>query len=164
MPFRRNFNCCCRNHPRPVFCCANLSCTQNEVVNPVLQGSFGFFNNTATGLIENGKMLPLSFVQGQGFGISSTNGGAILLSAGSYEISYFAQGAVPSNGRLAVELQLNGVAVVGSQIFVEQTAGEVVTVSQTITMALTDNTILQLVNISGQAANFLLTSVFVRRL
>lgn len=164
MPFRRRVNCCCQNHPRPVFGCATLNCTQNEVVNPVLQGSFGFFNNTATGLIENGQILPLSFVQGQGFGISSTNGGAILLSAGNYEISYFGQGTVPSNGRLAVELQLNSAAVTGSQIFVEQTAGDVVTLSQTITTALTDNTILQLVNISGQAATFSLASVFVRRL
>ena len=164
MPFRRSCNCCCQNHPSPITCCSCQSCTENQVVNPALQGSFGFFNNVDIGSVANNGTLPVNLVQSQGSGISSNGSGAISLSAGNYEVSYFAQGTVPVTGRLSVGLELNGVLIEGSQITSEQEVGSVETLSQTVLISVTDNSTLELVNLSGQNTTFSTASVFVRRL
>ena len=163
MLFRNRRNCCL-NHPFPIWCpCARRSCT-NEVVNPVLSESFGFFNNTLTGTIVQEDNLPLNPIQIGGGGINSNGAGSIILSAGTYQISYFASGTVPVSETLSIKLRLNAVDVPGSIISETQTAGDFATVTQTIVInAPQDGAILEVVN-NSTSTNFGLASVFIRRI
>lgn len=164
MLFGRRCNCCCFNHPCPILCsCARRRCT-NEVVNPVLSESFGFFNNTAVGTIAQEDNLPLNLVQLGGGGINTNGAGAITLAAGTYQISYFASGIVPASGTVSIKLRSNAVDVPGSVISETQTVGETATVTQTMVInAPQDGAIVEVVNNSA-ATTFSLASVFIRRI
>lgn len=154
---------CCRfNHPSPIWCpCARRVC-RNEVVNPVLTESFGFFNNTAVGTIVANATLPLNIVEISGSGISSNGAGAINLASGTYQVSYFASGEIPASGTLSLRLQINGSTVNGSAISSSEDVGDVESLTQTIVLR-TAGGVLEIVN-NSSATNFSLASVLVRRI
>lgn len=160
----RRFNCCCFNHPTPIFCpFFNFQCS-NNVQNPNLANDFGFFNNLAVGSIAAGGTLPLSVVLFSGQGITSNGIGSIVLSPGNYEINYFAGGTVPDGGTLSVGLQLNGATVLGSVVSQEQEAGSTVNLTRTIALTVPSGGTISLINTTSQAATFSFASLFVRRL
>lgn len=159
-------NCnCVFNHPCPIFCPINLSCQGNEVVNPALTPSYGFFSNNDVGTIAADAIIPLSLqeVEGNGISASTTTAGAINLLGGTYEISYFVQGIVPDGGTISTALRLNGVVISGSEIEQIQTPGEVVNMSKTIVFTTLSSGTLELFN-SSEETTFDSASVFIRRL
>ena len=160
----RSRNCCRFNHPCPIWCpCARRVCT-NEVVNPIISESFGFFNNTSIGTVAPDATLPLSLITLSGSGIAPNSSGGILLSSGTYQISYFANGTIPASGVVGVKLQLNGVDVSGSDIFENGTISNLVTMSQTILLSVNQTATLELVNASNDAAAYSLGSILIRRI
>lgn len=162
----RRFNCCCFNHPCPIRCpwICPTAC-RNEVVNPTFTESFGFFRNITPGTITSNAIIPLNLVQSGGSGISSTGAGAISLAAGTYEVTYFANGTIPASGTMSIKLRLNGVDVAGSIISDTQDTGNISTLTQTIVLRVESiNGILELVNNSADSATFSLASMFTRRI
>ena len=164
MLFRNRRNCCCFNHPVSIWCpCAQKSCS-NEVVNPVLTESFGFFNNVSSTTIAQQDRIPLNLVQIGGGGISLNGSGSIVLSAGTYQISYFASGTVPTTGTVSIKLRLNSTDVSGSIITQAQAQNETATLTQTIVINVPqDGAILEIVN-NGSTTSFGLASMFIRRI
>lgn len=162
----RRYNCCCFNHPCPIFCrslCVN-SC-QNEVINPVIGANFGFFNNTNVGAVTGNTIIPLSVVQSGGTGVTSNGLGGISLVSGIYQVTYFASGEFPSGGILGVKLRLGGQDVANAVISETGTAGDVSTLTQTIVVNVPqEGAILELVNNSTQSVVFTLASMFVQRI
>ncbi len=155
---------CCRfNHPCPIWCpCARRVC-RNEVVNPVLTESFGFFNNTSVGVVAANAIIPLNLVELNGSGILPNGAGGVTLAGGTYQVSYFANGTVPAGGIMSVKLRLNGVDVPGSVISVTETAGNVASLTQTIVLTTQQGGTLELVN-NSTATNFSLASMLIRRI
>ncbi len=160
----RRFNCCQFNHPCPIFCPSiNLTCT-NEVVNPDFDNDFGFFNNLAVGTIASQAIIPVSLVTSEGTSISSNGAGGVTLVPGSYEVSYLANGTVPASGTLSIKLQLNGVDLSGSVLNATQTAGDVVSLTQTMIISTTNTNTLNLVNNSSDDTTFTYASLSIRRI
>jgi len=159
----RRFNCCVFNHPCPIYCRAVRSC-ENIVVNPIINTGFGFFNNTDVGAIASNARIPLSFVQGEGTTITSSQAvlGAISLSAGTYQITYFANGEVPASGTMSIKLRFNGVDVSGSILEATLPTGEQTTLTQTIVLTVSQTSTLELVNNSADNTIFSLASMFVQ--
>lgn len=164
----RRFNCCIFNHPIPIFCpWINLSCQDgNQIINPIITNSYGYFTNTAGGEIASQGIIPVGFVQGRGSMIlpSITTSGAITLSAGTYAITYSANGTIPASGTVSLELELNGVAVSDSIVSATQTASNVASLSKTVVITVPQTSTLELVNASSDAATFSNVSVFVRQI
>jgi len=158
----RRFNCCIFNHPCPICCPINLACT-NQVVNPIVGTAFGFFNNPFGGTIASQDVIPVGLVTYGGEGIASSGNG-VFLTAGSYEVNYFAGGTVPASGTLSIKLRINGVDVSGSIISSLQAVGTSVNLTRTIVITVPTNSELQLINNSSDTAVFSFASVFVRRL
>ena len=158
----RRFNCCVFNHPCPIFCPINLPCS-NDVQNPILSGEFAFLNNNLPGSIAENAIIPLGLQNYFGnFAVPSDGG--VSLSAGTYEINYFAGGVVPSSGTLQIGLFLNGVVVLGSVITATTDVGSAVNLTRTIVVNVPLGGILQLVNLSSQSADFNFASMFIRQL
>lgn len=163
----RGFNCCICNHPCPLFCPGfTESCSENIVVNPIITENFGFFNNTAVGAVEPQAIIPVAFVQGRGTSItgSTTTVGAVNLLPGTYEVTYFAEGTVPESGTISIQLELNGIDVVGSTISATLPADTVTTLTQTIVITVAQTSTLELVNNSTDSTTFTNASIFIRRL
>ncbi len=160
----RRFNCCVFNHPCPIWCPqVNLAC-RNEVVNPQFGNDFGFFNNLAVGAIAPQAIIPVSLVTSEGISILSNGVGGVSLLAGSYEISYLANGVIPASGTKSIKLQLNGADVSGSAISITQTVGDVVTLTQSMIVSFLEPSTLHLVNNSADTVNLTLASNSVRRI
>ena len=159
----RRFNCCIFNHPCPIFC-PFLSCVcENEIVNPIIGSTFGYFSNTALGAIVSNAIIPLNFVQGDGDNItaSTTLPGAINLLAGTYQITYLASGTVPASGTMSIKLRLNGVDVAGSVLTATQPAGQVTNLTQTIVLTVPQTSTLELVSNSSDATTYSYANMFV---
>ncbi len=157
-------HCCRVNHPRPICCpCARRVC-RNEVVNPVLTENFGFFNNTAVGTIASNAIIPLTTVQTSGSGVVSNNAGGIILAAGTYQVSYFANGTVPVGENISIALRVNGAELSGSKVTVTGTAGNVASLTQTIVIPLAQSGTLELVNSSLENVTYSLASMLIRRI
>ncbi|MGN1201502.1 MAG: hypothetical protein ACI4R8_04540 [Candidatus Caccovivens sp.] len=160
------FNRCCRNHPCPILCPFTLDCNSNQVVNPIIDTQFGFFNNTITNTVATQSTIPVSLVQSSGTSItqSQTVSGAVNLLAGTYEVSYFANGTVPANGNFSIKLELDGVTVSGSVLNANQTAGDVASLTQTMIITVPQTSTLELVNNSADSTVFTNASMAIRRL
>ena len=159
------FNCCILNHPCPIFCpFIDFTCS-NEVVNPIVANSFGFFNNTVGGEVAAGGIIPVSLVLlgGEGGGILS-NMGSVTLTPGTYEVNYFAGGVVPAGNSISISLALNGTTISGSTVSSTQSAGNTVNLTRTIVVYVENGGTLSLVNSTLQPTNFNFASVFIRRL
>ncbi|MBE7075969.1 MAG: hypothetical protein E7375_02760 [Clostridiales bacterium] len=157
------FNCCRFNHPCPI-CCPCIRCCENTVINPVITSIFGFFNNLSAGTIADDAIIPLNFVEGDSANIatSPTVPGAVFLAAGTYQVTYLAGGTVPAGGTLAIALRLNGIVIEGSTLMASQTVGDVVNLSQTISITVAQGSTLELINVSGEATTYSYASMFVR--
>lgn len=157
---------CFFNHPRPIFCPRlNVQC-ENQIVNPVILSDFGYFYNTAPGEIATEAIIPLTLVLSRGTSItaSTTTPGAITLLPGTYEITYTVAGEITEGGTLSVELELNGVDVVGSVLTETGTAGNEVNLSNTLLLNVTSVSTLELVNNTAETADFTFASVAITRL
>ena len=159
----RRFNCCVFNHPCPICCPVNLSC-RNEVVNPILGTAYGFFNNTTGGTFASEQIIPVELVVFGGEGISPSGNGGVILSAGTYEVNYFAGGTIPASGTLSVKLRLNGVDVDGSIVSSTQDVGSTVNLTRTIVVTVAEGSVLELINNTNENATFSFASMFIRRL
>lgn len=161
-------NCCIFNHPCPILCPSNLACRGgNNIVNPVLPtNQYGFFNNTAPGSIATETIIPVTLNVGTGTAItaSTTTSGAVTLLAGTYEISYFAEGTIPSGGTISIKLSLNGTDVAGSTLTDTATAGNVINLTQTIIITVTQTSTLQLVNATSETTTYSNASMSIKRL
>ena len=164
----RRFNCCIFNHPIPIFCPQiNLACQDgNQIINPILNDDFGFFNNLLGGVVTPQAIIPVGFVQGRGTGIlpSTTTAGAVTLQSGTYQITYSAGATVPASGSVSIKLTLNGVDVSGSVVSGTQTAGNVITLGRTITLTVPQTSTLALVNNSAENVTFADASLFIRQI
>lgn len=161
----RRFNCCIFNHPCPIFCPCSLACTGNEVVNPIIPSDYAFFNSVG-GDIASQAIIPVSLVQGNSQAITPSTqiSGAVVLSAGTYEISYLAGGIVPSNGTMSIKLRLNGTDVAGSVLTGSQAAGNVINLTQNMVLTVPQGSTLELVNNSAETTTFYYSSMFIRRI
>lgn len=161
----RRFNCCVFNHPCPIFCPFLGRCDM-EVINPIPTADFGFFVNTATSTVLTQGIIPVNFVQGEGLAItpSSTTAGAVNLAAGTYEVTYLAEGTVPASGTMSIKLELNGLDVFGSVLTGTQTVGNVINLSQTMVITVAQNSTLELVNNSADTTTYSHASMFIRRI
>jgi len=157
-------NCFC-NHPCPIFC-RRLRCCTNDVVNPILTESFGYFNNTSTLTVGSFDTIPVFFVLGQGTSVvqSDSVNGAVTLAQGTYEVSYFANVVIPASGTANIALTINGAVVSGSQVEVTGTAGEVRPVSQTIMVSVAQASTLELINNSADLLIVNLASLSIKKL
>lgn len=157
-------NCRC-NHPCPIFCGRLVSCT-NDIINPVITNSFGFFNNTTTQTIAAFSTIPVNFVLGEGTSISPSTdvAGAVQLAAGTYEVSYFAEVVLPESGTAEIALELNGATVIGSPVTETGTSGEILTLTQTVMITMTQTSILELVNNTSNSVVVNLASLSIKRL
>lgn len=158
-------NCCC-NHPCPIFCPCSLECSSNEVVNPVIENQFGYFNNSTTTTVASQGVISVTLSQSQGTSItqSSSVSGGINLLAGTYQVSYFANGTTPENENFSIKLEIDSNEVAGSVINVNQESGDVVSASQTIVISLTQSSTLTLVNNSANSTVITSASVVIRRI
>ena len=158
-------NCFC-NHPRQIFCGILSANCENNVVNPVVSTNYGFFNNTLPGQIESEAVIPLTFVLGSGNAITQNTSttGTISLMPGVYEISYTAGAVVPTGNAVSVELQLNGVAVDGTELEVVVVAGQTENLTQTIMLNVPAESVLALVNTTTETVDFTNASIAIRRL
>ncbi len=160
----RRFNCCVFNHPCPIFCSAiNLACS-NQVVNPNFGNDFAFFNNTVLSTVDAGDVIPVVLVTSEGTSIVSNGAGGATLLAGAYEVSYLANGVVPTSGTFGIRLDLNGATVQGSPISITQTAGDVVNLTQTMIITTNGTSSLELLNNSAETVNFNYASLSIRRI
>ncbi len=157
-------NCCC-NHPCPIFC-NRLRCCTNDVVNPVLTNAFGFFNNTATQTVDAFSIVPVNFVLGEGTSIlpSQTTAGAVALAQGTYEVSYFANVVLNDSEVAQIALRLNGVVVSGSEVQDTGTAGQQLSLTQTIMLTVAQASTLELINNTSNATVFNLASLSIKKL
>ena len=151
--------------PRPIYCPLIVR-SQNNIVNPVITNQFGFFNNTNPGAIETESIIPVTLVVGRGTNItqSTTTAGAVTLLPGTYEVSYMANGELSAGGTLSVELELNGVDVPGSALTDSGTAGDEVTVGQTMIINVPATSTLELINNSAETVTFTNASITINRL
>ncbi len=159
------FNCCIYNHPCPIFCpFIDFTCL-NEVVNPIVSSSFGFFNNIVGGSFASNGLIPVSLVLlgGEGGGILPSEG-SVVLSPGTYEINYFAGGIVPAGGSVSVSLSLNGSIVSGSTITSTQSVGNSVNLTRTIVVSALNGGTISLLNTTNETTNFTFASMFIRKL
>lgn len=157
---------CFFNHPRPIFCPALRVDCENQIVNPVILGDYGYFYNTAPGEIETEEQIPLTLVVSRGTSItaSTTTPGAINLLPGTYEITYTVGGIITEGGTLSVELELNGVDVVGSALTETGTTGNEVNLSNTLLLNVSSISTLQLINNTAETATFTFAGVAITRL
>ncbi len=160
-------NCCIFNHPCPILCPSNLGCIGgNNIINPILPtNQYGFFNNTAPGSIATNAIIPVTLSVGAGSDITtSPTTGAVRLLAGTYEISYFAEGTIPSGGTISAKLSLNGTDVPGSTLTNTATAGNVVNLGKTIIITVNQTSTLQLVNATSETTTYSNASMSIKRL
>lgn len=161
-------NCCIFNHPCPILCPSNLACIGgNNIINPILPtNQYGFFNNTAPGGIATNAIIPVTLSVGIGTAItaSTTTSGAVTLLAGTYEISYFVEGTIPSGGTISAKLSLNGTDVPGSTLTNTATAGNVVNLGKTIIITVNQTSTLQLVNTTSETTTYSNASMSIKRL
>lgn len=160
-------NCCISNHPCPILCPTNLACRGgNNIINPILPtNQYGFFNNTSPGSIATNAIIPLTLNVGSGTAITaSTTTGAVTLLAGTYEVSYFAEGTIPSDGTILTKLTLNGTDVAGSTLTDTATAGNVVNLAQTMIITVPQTSTLQLVNATSETTTYSNASMSIKRL
>ena len=145
--FTKCGNGCCPNSPRPIWVFGNCS-TSNDVVNPIIPTSFCFFENNLGGTVTTGSIIPVGLTSSLGGKItaSTTTAGAVNLTPGTYEITYFVNGTIPASTTMSVGLRANGVQVAGSISTVSGTAGNQATVSKTIVLTVASNTMLELYN------------------
>lgn len=157
-------NCFC-NHPCPIFC-RRLRCCTNDVVNPILTGNFGFFNNTTTQTIGALERIPVSFVLGEGTSVlpSMTTPGAVTLAQGTYEISYFANVVLPESGTARIALELNGALISGSSVEESSPSGTLAALSQTIMLEVEQSSTLELVNGTSVPLVVNLASLSIKKL
>ncbi len=163
--FTKCGNGCCPNSPRPIFVFGNCS-TSNDVVNPIIPSSFGFFENTLGGTVAADEIIPVSLSSSRGVNVtaSTTTAGAVNLVPGTYEITYFVNGTIPASTVMSVALSANGTEIAGSISTVSGTAGNQVTVSKTIVLTVTANTTLQLTNTGSDSLTISNANIVVKEM
>ena len=163
--FTRCGNFCCPNTPNPIWVIGSCS-NSNDVINPIIPQSFGFFQNTLGGSVPTGSIIPVTLSSSRGGMVtqSTTTSGAVNLMPGTYEITYFVNGTVPASGTLSVALRANGVQVAGSTTSVTQTASNQVAVSKTIVLSVPTNTTLELYNAGTDALTISNANILVKEI
>ncbi|MDE6583235.1 MAG: hypothetical protein K2K31_01105 [Clostridia bacterium] len=152
---------CCGNHPCQIFCPFSLDCTGNQVINPVFEEDFGFFNNTTPTVAVSQGVIGVNTAIIRGGTISST-AQSVKLDAGIYEVTYLAGGVVTSDN-ISIKLTLNGVDVAGSVLQTTDDMGEVENLTQKIMLIVPSTSTLSLVNNTDESVNFLYASIVIRR-
>ena len=145
--FTRCGSGCCPNTPNPIWVFGSCS-NNNNVINPVILSSFGFFQNTLGGPVVVNGIIPVTLANSQGSKItaSTTTAGTVNLTPGTYEITYFVNATIPASTNVTVGLRANGIPVVGSTVTATGTATNQTTISKTIVLTVTANTTLELFN------------------
>lgn len=163
--FTRCGNFCCPNTPNPIWVIGSCS-NSNDVINPIIPQSFGFFQNVLGGSVPTGSIIPVTLSSSRGGMVtqSTTTSGAVNLMPGTYEITYFVNGTVPASGTLSVALRANGAQVAGSTASVTQTASNQVAVSKTIVLSVPTNTTLELYNAGTDALTISNANILVKEI
>ena len=163
--FTKCGNGCCPNSPRPIWVFGSCD-TSNDVINPVIPTSYGFFENNLGGAVTSGNIIPVSLTSSRGSKItaSTTTAGAVNLTPGTYEITYFVNGTIPASGTMSVGLRANGVAITGSTSTVSGTVGNQATVSKTIVLTVTSNTTLELYNTGSDSLTISNANIVVKEI
>lgn len=156
---------CCPNTPNPIWVLGSCS-NSNNVVNPVILSSFGFFQNTLGGAVTTGAIIPVTLASSQGSKItqSTTTAGAVNLTPGTYEITYFVNATIPASGNLTVGLRANGIQVEGSTATVTNTASNQIALSKTIVLTVPANTTLELYNAGTDTVTISNANITVKEL
>ncbi len=155
-------NNCFFNNPRPIFCpFVNFNCTQNQVINPTLPGSFAYLTAGTTEAAA-GANIPLTFENFSGNLFLPNGFGGIVLSAGTYEITYTASGSVPSSGSMAIGLNFAGVDV--STVSLSQAAGSDAVLVRTFVLTVSQSGTLYLKNTGAQTTTFSFASMLIKPL
>lgn len=146
MPCNLNFNQCNGGsyYPCPIFNCRCrllnlLTGSSNTVINPVITPSWAFFNfTTPQTVLPNGNVI-FNMVSGAGINILTGANGVINLDIGTYQISYNANGAISSNGTLALALFNNGDIIPASESQSSGVVGDAATLSGSVVINITEN-------------------------
>ena len=121
------------------------------------------YANYTGGQIESEAIIPLTLVTSTPSSTLSVSGGSVVLpDAGTYLISYYANGSVPS-GDLEVSLYLDGVAIPNESITITSTPDETASGSKTILVTTASGGTLSIYNTSDQTATFEGASLTVTR-
>ncbi|MBR1890100.1 MAG: hypothetical protein IJ817_00250 [Clostridia bacterium] len=157
---------CFFNHPIRIVCPNVVTQCSNDIINPVILNDYAFFNNTGATEIAPDTTIPVTLVINRGSNItqSITTTGAISLQPGVYEVTYSVTGTIPAGGTIETELELNGVTISGSTLTVSQTAGETISMSQTLIINVPAISTLQLINAGAEETTFSYVGVTLNRL
>lgn len=156
---------CCPNSPRPIFVFGDCS-TSTDIINPIIPTSYGFFENNLGGAVATGGIIPVTATSLRGSKItaSTTTSGAVNLTPGTYEITYFVNGTIPASATMSVGLESNGTQIAGSTATISGTAGNQATVQKTIVLTVTENTTLGLYNLGTDSLTISNANLVVKEL
>lgn len=144
MPCNLNFNQCnlgC-SFPRPIFnCCSRFISILNqsniEVINPTIDTSFAISTVTTPQTVgANANLIPVVALN-QGSSISFDNFGTYSLSTGRYLISFNINGVYANNGSYSFAVFENESQIAGSAVTSTGTAGNAVSISNSIFLDVT---------------------------
>lgn len=144
--YTRCGNLCCPNSPRPIFVFGDCSMS-NDVVNPIIPTSVGFFENILGSTVTSGGIIPLTLTSSRGSKIySGTQIGTIVLTPGVYEINYSINAQIPTSGNASIILSENGAQSASSIVTASGTVGSEVSMSKTIIVDIENQTTMQILN------------------
>ena len=156
---------CCPNTPEPIRVIGRCSNT-NNVVNPIILSSFGFFENNLGGTVTANAIIPVTLTSSQGDNVSgsTTTAGAITLTTGTYEITYNVDATIPTLGTMSVGLRLNGTNITGSTSAVSGTAGNQGILTKSIIVTVPQTSTLELYNAGSENLTISSANVIVKEI
>lgn len=126
-----NFNQCNGgpNYPRPIDTCgARLRSLLNSgtttVINPIVAPNWAYANFVVPQDVWVGSVVGVRQQASSGTAINDNLDGSFVLSAGTYNIEYSANGIVPDSSDLSLALVLDGVVIEESRGTSSSSAGE----------------------------------------
>ena len=156
-------NCHGPYYPCPVCCCA-CGCNSNSVVNPVVEGSFAFFNLLTTATVESGATIPVSLVLSGGTAISTTTLGEATLAPGTYQVAYNVTSAIGTNETNSFGLTLNGATIASSISTITGTVGDAESVSNTVILSVSSASVLRLANLGTETVSVTRANISIRKI
>lgn len=137
MPCNLNFNQCnlgC-GYPRQIFTCRRnfldllTNDSPNTIVQPVLDSSFLLSTISSGQIVQSGEFVlsQISFMRDNS--VIYDNLGSFILNEGRYIVSYSVGGIIPSGGRLALGMFMDGYILDGGQNWLTGGAGSSVNFS-----------------------------------
>lgn len=154
----QNRRCCCRN--RIIFQSDSVIPNTTVIIRPVTPVPTPFANNAlyavgSSGAVANLAAIPLTSGAGTPGTTLEVSGNALIIPAGTYQLSFGAQGntTTTTESTFAVQLYANGLPLSGQTVSANGSTTLPSSVSKTIIYTITEPTALSLHNVSGATIN-----------